>query len=270
MSEITISGAVGERPAANNAVDVIKLQMLLQVVDPPLQNKVDDTGQLDAPTLAAIREFQKRFLANPDGRIDPGGPSLQKLRAYARGTAEQRAAVSADVVAAKTWLGVVNRRLGHPRDADMLRKVKNIFHIAPDGGRYPDLRNRFVEVAKRFTQDFPRAYLPTTSLYGAWVLQGDSAGTMFFPSNYAETSQEERVTTLIHERAHTVFKIGHAGMSQEAGTADFGMNPDDDNGYTAEQSFGNAYCYGWLAQSLQPGYAPQAGGDVITGSPTGH
>jgi hypothetical protein len=44
------------------------------------------------------------------------------------------------------------------------------------------------------------------------------------------------------------------------------MAPDDDNGFTYEQAIRNAYCYGWLAAALQPGYVPPDGGEVITGS----
>ncbi len=275
MADPQIRGAVGKPPAPNHPDDVKTVQQLLLAVRPPLSTAVQVTGRADAMTLAGIAEFQGGFMAVADGRVEPGGQTFEHLKMhfapdYKGCSARQRAAIDGDVRVAKSWLGEVNRRLGSPDDADMRRKVNNVFHVDSNSGtagaaRFQDLRQRFLCLRDSLDQNFPRECVPETSLYAAWVIVGDGKGTMFFPRNYTQISRTSRVGTIIHERAHTVFSIKHAGMRQEAGTIDMGSNPDDDNGFTADEALGNAYCYGWLAEALQPGYAP-ASIDVIVGS----
>jgi peptidoglycan hydrolase-like protein with peptidoglycan-binding domain len=65
--------------------DVMTVQYLLNCVPsgrggPAPELAVD--GIAGPKTLAAIRAFQQRHMTSPDGRIDPGGPTLALLSGY--------------------------------------------------------------------------------------------------------------------------------------------------------------------------------------------
>lgn len=70
-----LSASVGDK-GKNHRNDVITVQTLLKA-------KGFDPGPIDgasgARTVAAIRKFQAAFLSHPDGRVDPGGLTWQKL-----------------------------------------------------------------------------------------------------------------------------------------------------------------------------------------------
>ena len=75
---ITISQSVG-RGGDNRKPDARKIQTALNDVFPGTLLKVDgDCGTL---TIRRIERFQRRFLQNPDGRVDPGGKTLKRLNA---------------------------------------------------------------------------------------------------------------------------------------------------------------------------------------------
>lgn len=70
-----LQDSVGSR-AENLREDVLLVQTLLaeQGVDPgPLD------GAMGSKTIAAIREFQNRFMRRPDGRVDPNGRTFREL-----------------------------------------------------------------------------------------------------------------------------------------------------------------------------------------------
>jgi len=77
----TISASVG-RGGANHARDVRLIQELInrQLPIPLLPLEVD--GKIGPATIGAIEEYQRRVahMAHPDGRVDPGGKTLQALR----------------------------------------------------------------------------------------------------------------------------------------------------------------------------------------------
>lgn len=78
------SGGINER------MDVSVVQYLLNRasarVGTPL-NLIDVDGLMGPETLAAIREFQKKFFPKRvDGRIDPAGETLMQLRVTAAST----------------------------------------------------------------------------------------------------------------------------------------------------------------------------------------
>ena len=177
-------------------------------------------------------------------------------------------ALDRDIVNAQRWLDVVNLRLGS-MNADAKRVVKNVFHIDADDSsqstRLSSLRTAFRTLRARFYQSFPLECETTVSVTGAWVDLNDPTGTMHFPANHFTTSAEVRTERMIHERSHTVFQISHDGMTG-AGQVDFSQSADDDKGFTYQQAVHNAYCYGWLATALQPGYMP-SGETVITARP---
>jgi hypothetical protein len=70
-----LSASVG-KGGVNRPDDVRLVQTLL------IQNGLDPgpaDGALGPRTIAAIKEFQKRFARSPDGRVDPGGRTFQEL-----------------------------------------------------------------------------------------------------------------------------------------------------------------------------------------------
>lgn len=275
MAELTISAAVGAPPAVNREADVRTVQNLLQRVTPPLAARVSVTGVIDQITLRAIREFQQRFMSNPDGRVDPDGRTLWHLNdglspRYLGCNAQRRRVIDRDIINAQKWLDVVIQRLGGPMENDLRRKVRNVFHIDVDdhtqSPRFAQLRQRFRRLRESMDEAFPLQCESSASLFAAYVDLSDATGTMHFPPGHFRQSENERIETVIHERSHTVFNISHAGMSG-AGQIDLGQNPDDDNGFTHEQAMANAYCYGWLATSLQPTYTPSDGALIIKARP---
>ncbi|MEX1363517.1 MAG: T6SS effector amidase Tae4 family protein [Nannocystaceae bacterium] len=72
---LRLAGSVGEG-GRNRTEDVEVVQQLLadNGVDP---GRID--GHAGPKTIAAIRKFQSRFLANPDGRVDPDGRTWREL-----------------------------------------------------------------------------------------------------------------------------------------------------------------------------------------------
>src|SRR2546428_5715085 len=69
----------------HNSVDDVKtVQILLNLnLDKmPKGHPLSEDGTAGPSTIAAIEEFQRRILGikKPDGRVDPNGPALTKLR----------------------------------------------------------------------------------------------------------------------------------------------------------------------------------------------
>jgi hypothetical protein len=262
MSELVISGAVGAPPSPNAPADVRIVQEALRSVDPPLIHPVGVTGIADAGTLKAIEEFQKRFLGDSDGVVEPGGQTLMHLSDgfapdYKGCNPRQRAAIDRSLMDAQKWLDEVRRILGSPLTDATKRKIKNIFHIeigGPDGVlRYALLLHNYSLLRKSFDQKLSFVCEPEVSAYGAWVVGSDPA--IHLPLNHFSNTREEMAQRLIHERAHTVLRVGHGGMTP-SGSVEFGVAPDDPNLFTYEQAIDNAYCWAWLATALQMNYRP--------------
>ena len=76
----TITGSVG-RGGANRPDDVRLIQDMLNQNAAATGQTVDTDGRIGPKTIAAIEAFQRAVvgMANPDGRIDPGGKSFQAL-----------------------------------------------------------------------------------------------------------------------------------------------------------------------------------------------
>lgn len=263
MAEQTLLATVGAPPAPNFTEDVLVVQSLLTQVDPPLKTKVAVTGQINDATVAAIREFQKRFMSNTDGWVDPNGRTLMHLNdgftvKYVGCSPLQRMKIDRMLIDAQRWLDVVNRRLGMPDDPDVRRKVLNVFHIRVESlnqmGWMFQLRRNFLELRAAFDRPFGLKCVGSSG-FKMYVIEGDPAETMHFPPGAFTGDYDYCLETIVHERAHSVFNISHDGM--EVGTTisiDFDQAPDDDNGLTFPQAIRNAYCYGWLARALQPQY----------------
>lgn len=274
MAEEFISAAVGAPHSPNRPPDVKIIQKLLGKVTPPLKNAVAVTGTMDSKTLAAIREFQSRFMSRPDSRVDPDGRTLWHLNdgfvsSYIHCSTSQKRTLDRDIVDAQKWLDVAIQRLAM-MDNNAKRVVKNIFHIDADdsaqSSRLSILHSSYSRLRVGMDQSFPLECEPKVSAHGAWVDINDPTGTMHFPANHFAAPATERTERIIHERSHSIFRISHAGMAG-GGKVDFGQSADDDNGFTYQQAINNAYCYGWLATALQPGYRPSGGEVIIVGKP---
>ena len=260
MAELTISAPVGAHPAGNRPADVRTVQSLLQKVTPPLSVTVVVTGTMDANTLHAIREFQKRFMQHPDGRVEPGARTLMHLNdgyasKYIGCDPDKRRVIDHDLIEAQRWLDAVNRRLGNTSDPDVQRKVKNIFNIdvtrKEDAARFQVLRGNFLRLRQSLDEQLSFQCEHKPSLLAAWVVGNDP--TLHLPPNYFRNQATVRIAKIIHERSHTVLKIGHSGMAP-GGEIRFGEAPDDPKGFSFDQAINNAWCYEYLVTALQPTY----------------
>lgn len=260
VAEISLGGSVGAPPSGNAAADVRKVQQALLAVDPPLAAQVTVNGVCDAVTVKAIREFQARFMTSPDGCVDPGGRTLMHLSdgfapEYVGCSSNQRRVIDRALIDAQRWLDNVNRALGSPSTPGLRQKLQNIFHVDPSTqvGEASALRSLYQTLRTSFDWKVPFQCEAGANAYAAWVVGTDAK--IHFASNYFTMPQREQVSRLIHERAHTVFNVGHGGMAG-GGELDFGVAPDDPNSFTMREALDNAYCYEWLAVSLQPSYRP--------------
>ena len=78
---LTITKSVGVK-GKNLKSDVIKIQQSLNKITPLLINeRLKEDHDCGPKTEQAIKKFQAKyvFLSKPDGRIDPGGKTIQKL-----------------------------------------------------------------------------------------------------------------------------------------------------------------------------------------------
>ena len=78
---LTITQSVGVK-GKNLKPDVLKIQQALNKIKPPLVTPfLKEDGLYGSKTGNAILAFQTKhvFLTKPDGRIDPGGKTIQKL-----------------------------------------------------------------------------------------------------------------------------------------------------------------------------------------------
>ena len=73
---VTIVSFVG-RNGINRESDVKKIQRALNIIFPSLLLDID--GHCGPKTIRRIERFQRRFMQNPDGRVDPGGRTLRLL-----------------------------------------------------------------------------------------------------------------------------------------------------------------------------------------------
>jgi alpha-ketoglutarate-dependent taurine dioxygenase len=168
-----------------------------------------------------------------------------------------------DCEQARQRLNRVNTRLGEavitptPVNADMRRKVRNIFHIDMDA-TLPDILTETIHFetlvinfrvlrSTGFTHDPPFVFEPDyTGTLVAWVVGIDDPRVHISP-NHFYMDRESLILTLVHERAHTVLKLnGHPGGIHVVNNPANGvptMGRDD--------ALKNAYCYEWLTAALQ-------------------
>lgn len=70
-----ITAAVGVAPSANRPEDVLLVQQLLVVAGA----KISADRQCGENTVQAIKDYQRNFLSDPDGKVDPGGVTWKHL-----------------------------------------------------------------------------------------------------------------------------------------------------------------------------------------------
>ena len=73
---VSISKSVG-RGGVNTRADTREIQAALNAGFPATPIAVD--GLCGRNTIRRIERFQRRFMQNPDGRVDPGGRTLRRL-----------------------------------------------------------------------------------------------------------------------------------------------------------------------------------------------
>ncbi|MFM0282990.1 peptidoglycan-binding protein [Paraburkholderia sediminicola] len=263
MAELPITAAVGAPPSPNKPADVRTVQLLLKKVQPPLASSFSVTSSIDPQTMNAIREFQRRFMNHPDGKVDPDGRTLMHLNdgfatTYIGCDPHTRVILDRDVIEAQKWLDTVNRRLANTADADMRRKVFNIFHVdvtlLNDVGRLAQLRIKCLRLRRSLDEKLTFKCENKANAYAAWVKTNDP--TIHVPLNYLRNTRDTRIVKIIHERSHSVLNTNHSGMPPD-GEIIFGDAPDDLNKFSFEQAIQNAYCYEWLAAALQPTYSAE-------------
>jgi hypothetical protein len=123
------------------------------------------------------------------------------------------------------------------------------------------LRRRYQQLRRSLDQTFPRVCVATDDPIGTIAfVQGTTDPTMNFrPLFFTPRKGEDRAATIVHERAHTIFKAaGRPGMGGGLATW-VGATPDNDKrSYFGRPffdfAFANPYCYEWLAVALMPGY----------------
>lgn len=82
---ITIANSVGRGGSAKRGADVLNVQKLLNQAG--ASPKLAEDSIVGPKTIRAIGRFQFGFMQAPDGRVDPGGPTLHKLNIAAAGPA---------------------------------------------------------------------------------------------------------------------------------------------------------------------------------------
>jgi hypothetical protein len=263
MAELTISAAVGAPPSPNRPDDVRTIQGLLQKVAPPLAAKINVTGKIDPVTSQAIVEFQKRFMQQPDGRVDPDGRTLMHLNDgfvsnYPGCDAAQRRKIDDDIILARRWLDTVNRRLVAANDADLETKVRDVFSIDPanrnHSGYLATLRGNYTKLRSSMDQKLTFKCEKIRSVNAAWV-DPRQPTFVFLAINHFAVAGIKRVAKLIHERSHIVLNTHHSGMAP-GGEINFGEAPHETKGFKISDALDNAYCYEYLAISLQVDYNP--------------
>ena len=94
-SEVRLAASVGQG-GLNRWPDVAAVQQLLNEHLPPGTPRLEIDGDAGPKTIALITQWQRQFgrLRKPDGRVDPGGPTLRSLNGAAPVHRVPRASVS--------------------------------------------------------------------------------------------------------------------------------------------------------------------------------
>jgi hypothetical protein len=159
----------------------------------------------------------------------------------------------------------VDRRLIQPKIDWVRTLLFNIFSILVDADLDPrakidemrlnTLRTNFQTVRNGFDVVFPKVYHDNPNeILAAWTSPNFSDTTVNFSPQYLDLKPADQAVTLVHERAHTLLRIsGHPGT----GDSPVCILPHQGvKGLGFDQAIRNAYCYEWLATSLDASYNP--------------
>ncbi len=91
---VSISGSVGDAGGRNRPEDVRTVYSLFNKI---LSIPLAVSDQVSDELIAAIRNFQKAFMSNPDGRIDVGGRTWGKLTTAADGSGTPETEITGSV-----------------------------------------------------------------------------------------------------------------------------------------------------------------------------
>ena len=134
---VEITSSVG-KSGVNNKIDVKKVQRALNIIFPSLPLDVD--GLCGPKTIRRIIRFQKRFMTNPDGRVDPNGRTLKKIN-------------SASPDTQSTWQGDSSKWSEDKKldslDQRMRPKVKRVLATLKENGYKPKIVYAWRSVTKQ-------------------------------------------------------------------------------------------------------------------------
>ena len=124
---VTIAGSVG-RGGDNKKTDTRKIQRLLNAIFPGAL--LDTDGLCGRKTIRRIERFQRRFMQNPDGRVDPRGQTLRHMNSAAPAFQDDWSGDSSRWPEAKKLASL---------DAGMRRKVKRVLAALKEKGFKPKI-----------------------------------------------------------------------------------------------------------------------------------
>ncbi|WP_031498366.1 hypothetical protein [Bryobacter aggregatus] len=151
------------------------------------------------------------------------------------------------------------------RQVDKTRTaLRNIFGILCNADLQPEdkvdelrltqLRANLQKLRNSFDQFFAKQFEERPNpILAAWVTNNFNDPTVHFTKIYLDLKEIDQACTLIHERAHTVFRApGHPGT----GDSPICIVPHEGKKLGFDVATRNAYCYEWLALALHPSYDP--------------
>lgn len=134
---VEIKHSVG-KGGVNKKNDVIKIQRALNIIFPSLL--LDTDGLCGSKTIRRIERFQKRFMQNPDGRVDPGGRTLKRLNSASPDMQSEWSGDSSRWSAEKKIKSLDNR---------MQSKVKRVLATLKEEGYQPKIVYAWRSVTKQ-------------------------------------------------------------------------------------------------------------------------
>jgi hypothetical protein len=290
----TIQGSVGQG-GRNRPEDVTLIQTMLNLVLPTqggASPKLVVDGIVGPKTIGAITRFQKQHFGagGADGRIDPGKQTFNKLVSLAPAgpdanfqgfLPEQIKRLKEDVSRGQSMIDnavsllalapVLRADVGGDNNVVKLLAFNfgidfsdksNPINFAMQSALLFQLQGRFAALRASLSATLPFVLEPAPgpgSFAADAFVVGTNDPTIHIVPQYFDKPADERSAILVHEHAHTKFKVdGHPGMG--GGLAVLVVGPKDDKrpffqpkGRFLDQSLNNPFCYEWLIRALDNG-----------------